>query len=70
MLLDISATSSNNNHLSSHEKVLLKKRKRKRIQKYRGLDQNSFVNKKLCIGRLYLLIKKSKSRLDENLLNQ
>jgi len=33
-------TSSNNNHLSSHETNIIKKIKIKKIQKYRGLDQN------------------------------
>jgi len=31
--------------MSSHEKIFLKKRKKKKIKKYGGLDQKSYVNK-------------------------
>jgi len=35
----------NKNHLPSHEKMLLEKEKRKKIQKYGKLDQNPYVSK-------------------------
>jgi len=44
MQFNISTRLSNNNHLSSHEKNIIKKRKK--IQKIYGkLDQNPYVNK-------------------------
>ena len=60
--------SSKNNHLSSHEKSIIKKNKNK--IKIWGPKPKLIFYKKRYIGRLYLFIKNSNNRLDENLLYQ
>jgi len=38
-------TSCNNNHLSSHEKSIIKRKKERKYKKYGGLEQKPYVNK-------------------------
>jgi len=45
IIMQLDIISTNNNHLSSYEKNIIKKIKINKIKKYGGLDQNLYVNK-------------------------